>query len=94
VGRIQGVHEVELLAPKDHHNVPNIAFQETVDIGSKKVFFSFVVLKSIAGMLSKSNSVLHCALGRGIGRVCMCGFVLSPLGSTTFFFSFSFWFCI
>jgi hypothetical protein len=75
VGRIQGVQEVELLIPKDHHNVPNIAFQETIDIGSEKVIFSFVVLKSIAGMLS--NSVLHCALGRGIGRVCVCGCVLA-----------------
>jgi hypothetical protein len=42
VGRVQGVEEVELLAPKDHRSVLNIAFEEIVDIGSGKVnIFSF-----------------------------------------------------
>jgi hypothetical protein len=70
VGPVQGAQEVELLAPKVHHREFNTAFQEIINIGSKKVkFVSLAALESIAGMLS--NSVLHGALGCGTS-VCVC----------------------
>jgi hypothetical protein len=31
------VHDVQLLAPKDHRSDFNISFEEIVDIGTKKV---------------------------------------------------------
>jgi hypothetical protein len=34
-----GVQEVELLAPKNRHNKPNIAFEVIIDIGCEKVDF-------------------------------------------------------
>jgi hypothetical protein len=71
VGRVQGVQQVELLAPKDHRSVLNIAFEEIVDIGSGKVnFFPFVALESIGSMLSRS--VLHGARGRGMAVCVLC----------------------
>jgi hypothetical protein len=71
VGRVQGMQEVELLAPIDHRSVLNIAFEEIIDIGSGKVnFFTFVALESIGGMLSRI--CLHGARGRGMAVCVLC----------------------
>jgi hypothetical protein len=37
LGRVHGVWKVELLVPKDHYSDLNVAFEEVIDIGTKKV---------------------------------------------------------
>jgi hypothetical protein len=70
VGRVQGVQEVELLAPKDHRSVLNIAFEEIVDIGSGKVKFS--PLLSCLNRLVACSPVVFCMVLRVVAWLCVC----------------------
>jgi hypothetical protein len=70
------MQKVDLLSPNDHHSDLRVAFEEIVNISTKKIrYFSLVELVSTGGMLS--NTVMHDVLGCGLCSTAVCAFCAS-----------------